>query len=262
MVEPGTGLSIAGLLFLSKETINKLLGPTADYLGDELLEWAKKRHENLSRIFSKAAKKLGEKIDERGTVPPKVLKGILNEGSFCDDPLATEYFGGVLASSRSEVSRDDRGGSFLAMISRLSTYQIRTHYILYRILKNLYDGTNISLSTNIVKAFLPATVYISAMDFGNKENSEILSYHALVGLHKEGLIVDYTIGSKSYLNNKGYLVNSAGIVFVPTPLGVELFFWAHGKQDLPIKDFLNSANKFEIEEEINIPQGYQIIKSM
>ena len=112
------------------DVVYKILGPTADYLGDELLTLAKKRIGNTDKIFSSAAKKLGDKLDRPGQVPPKVLKTIINEGSYFDDAVAVEYFGGVLASSRTEVGRDDRGDRLAKMIDNLSAYQIRSHYIM------------------------------------------------------------------------------------------------------------------------------------
>lgn len=68
------------------------------------------------------------KLRRPGAVPPKVLKGIIGEAPFCDDELSAEYFGGVLASSRTGVSRNDRGAAFAALVGRLSAYEIRAHF--------------------------------------------------------------------------------------------------------------------------------------
>jgi hypothetical protein len=76
---------------------------------------------NTGRVFEKAAKKLGEKIYDPGVVPPKGLKGVLENAPFCDDELGAEYFGGVLASSRSGVERDDRGAALLSLVGRLAS---------------------------------------------------------------------------------------------------------------------------------------------
>src|SRR6266567_7917518 len=122
-MEPATGLTILGTAVGSAKIVEKLLGPTAEYLGDGLKSWTEKRVENTKRIFQHATKLLGDRIETAGGVPPKVLKGILDEGSFCDDELSAEYFGGVLASSRSGVSRDDRGAAFIALLGRLTTYE-------------------------------------------------------------------------------------------------------------------------------------------
>lgn len=161
-METATGLTILGTAVGSAKLVEKVLGPTAEYLGEGLRSWTEKRVENTKRIFQHAAMLLGDKVDTPGAVPPKVLKGILDDGSFCDDQLAAEYFGGVLASSRSNVSRDDRGAAFIALLGRLTTYQIRTHFIFYHVIKSLYEGQPIGISTseerNQLQTFIPSTV--------------------------------------------------------------------------------------------------------
>jgi len=132
-------------IFGSAQIVVKILGPTADYLGEGIKGWAEKRAGNVERIFSIAEKKLGDRIDQDESVPTKVLKSILDDGSFSEDPLAAEYFGGVLASSRSGIPRDDRGVGKAALVTRLSTYQIRAHFIFYKIVKKLYDGSSYNI---------------------------------------------------------------------------------------------------------------------
>src|SRR5919106_5794497 len=126
MADPLTtlGLSAAGA-FVTKDVVTRLLGPTADYLGAEMQQFTQRRLETIGRIFRNAADKAQDRLDEPGAVPPRVLRDIINEGSFQDDDLATEYFGGVLASSKTPMNRDDRAATFTSLISRLSTYQIR-----------------------------------------------------------------------------------------------------------------------------------------
>ncbi|MCB7128605.1 MAG: hypothetical protein J3T61_03595, partial [Candidatus Brocadiales bacterium] len=216
-------------------------------------------------IFSNAAKKLGDKIDTEGAVPPKVLKGILDEGSFCDDSLAAEYFGGVLASSRSGVLRDDRGATFIALISRLSTYQIRSHYIFYHIIKNLFNGTNIDvgLDRDKMEIFVPLEVYDHSMDFDQQEKTEIFLPHVMFGLRKETLVGNYWMcGTKEDLEKHFKQVPAPGIIFQPTGLGIELFLWAYGRADLSVHEFLNPANQFEIESKVIIKPGYQRTKKV
>lgn len=79
--------------------------------------------------MTNAVEKSGE-MDETEAVPPKVLRDILNEASFNDDQVSVEYFGGVLASSKSGIARDDRASTITATLSRMSTYQIRCHYVI------------------------------------------------------------------------------------------------------------------------------------
>jgi hypothetical protein len=260
-MDPATGLTILGTAVGSAKVVEKLLGPTADYLGAGLRSWTEKRVENTKRIFLHATKLLGDRIDEPGGVPPKVLKGILEDGSFCDDQLSAEYFGGVLASSRTGISRDDRGASFTALLSRLTTYQIRTHFIFYRIVRELFVGTGISVSTsegrNQLKTFVPYSVYVPAMDFASTEANEISSImsHVMFGLARERLIEDqFHFGGIDYVKRYYATASTAGFIFTPSALGVELLLWATGQGRIHIAEFLAPGMVFP-EHEFTIPAG-------
>jgi hypothetical protein len=176
-------------------------------------------------------------------VPPKVLKGILEDAPFCDDELGAEYFGGVLASSRSEVGRDDCGAAFLALVERLSTYQIRSHFFFYCMLRSLYEGLSENLGMlegrQRLKTFVPLSSYSVAMEFSNKENIVTILNHVMFGLSHESLIEGEFLFGKPEDLRPGYQgADVNGILFSPSALGVELFFWAHGRGDLNVHEFL------------------------
>ncbi len=252
----GTGLALFG----SAKLIEKILGPTAEYIGEGIKNWTEKRINNVENIFAIAQKKLGSKIEENGAVPPKVLKGILDEGSFCDDHISAEYFGGVLASSRSGVSRDDRGAVLISLLSRLSTYQIRTHYIFYHFIKRTFDGTNIDPnvgeSRRKLELYIPQNIYTTAMEFEEEEKINVLLSHIMFGLQKEGLIEDdFHFGSKEYIEKWLKNATAGGIIFQPSSLGVELFLWAYGKPHLKNIDYLKPCNDFEIDSKISLLDG-------
>lgn len=256
-MDPGTGLAILGTALGSKDIIIKMLGPTADYIGEGLKNRTEKGVENVENIFAIAIRKLGNKIENEGAVPPKVLKGILEEGYFCEDSIAAEYLGGVLASSRSEISRDDRGAVLIALLSRLSTYQIRTHYILYHLIKTAFDGTDINPNTSEGRdklwLYVPRSTYETAMDFSENEDVNILLSHIIFGLAKEGLIEKrFSFGSKESLQKIFENAYTEGIIFQPSVLGIELFLWAYGKSDLTNEDFFRPNNKFEVDSNIKI----------
>ena len=66
-----TALAILGAAMGSAKIVGKILGPTADYLGEGLKGYTEKGLKNLRRIFGHAAKTLGDKIDEPGQVPQR-----------------------------------------------------------------------------------------------------------------------------------------------------------------------------------------------
>jgi hypothetical protein len=177
-MDPGTGLTILGTAIGSAKLLEKILGPTAEYLGGGIRSWAERRVNNVAKIFTIAEEKLGDRIEESGSIPPRVLKEILDEGSFCDDPLMAEYFGGVLASSRSQVSRDDRGTYWATLVARLSAYQIRTHFLVYRGIYDRFRGQDFNFNLDDrekLSVLLPYSSYINSMEITKDEETQFVA---------------------------------------------------------------------------------------
>lgn len=261
MVEPVTTVGMGAIAaYLGKDGLQKLLGPTADYLGVGLRDFAQKRVENICRIFTKATEKLGNRIETAGEVPPRVLKAVLEEGSFCDSELAAEYFGGVLASSRTDNGRDDRGARIAKVIDSLSTYQLRTHYLIYSNIKVIFAQSGLSFNMNDrpkMKIFLPYSGYLPAMDFNESEElqtAQILS-HSFFGLHADGLIEgDWRYGQQEHLKDIFKEATEGGIICQPSALGAELFLNAFGHSDKPLEYVFDEAFSPKI---ANIPPFVQ-----
>lgn len=263
-MDVSTGLTILGSAVGGAKVVEKLLGPTSEYVGVGLKNWTERRVENVKRIFSVAAESLGEKIDQPGTVPPKVLKEVLEEGSFNDDRLACEYFGGVLASSRTPTSRDDRGASLMKLVSDLTTYQIRTHYIFYAATKKVFDGQELSLGNeeNRQKCsmFISLPAYFQMMEFGPNEDLSTILTHATFGLYQHGLIGNFEFAGQDELKKKFPHIKEGGIQFIPTARGVELFMWACGLGSVPPTGFLQSAVKIPQKAGIALIAGFSSMK--
>ena len=263
-IDPGTGLVILGGAVGGAQLIQRLLGPTADYLGEGIKSWTEVRIHNTQRIFASAERKLGERIDEEGSVPPRVLKGILSEGSYCDDELTVEYFGGILASSRSSVSRDDRGTTLVALLSQLSTYQIRMHYICYSVMKEVNESPGSSLGLHETRqkltTFIPMEKFHAAFEFDEQELRNVGSIisHAIWGLHATGLIEGgYGYGDPDDLR---IAMPGPGVYFQPSGLGIELYLWAHGFADTDIDESFDVMSGIELLSDIPINvEGAQFI---
>jgi hypothetical protein len=56
---------------------------------------------------------------------------VLEQASWAEDDIVVEYLGGVLAGARTDDHRDDRAVVQTALISRLSSYALRLHYLVY-----------------------------------------------------------------------------------------------------------------------------------
>lgn len=267
-MEAGEIIVAIGAYVGSKDVVSKLLGPTADYLGGTLKDWTERRVNNIGKIFENAHRKASKKLDEPGAVPPKVLKEILDNGSFADDLFASEYFGGVLASSRSDEPRDDRGAAIAALVAGLTTYQLRSHFFFYSLIKHIHNGSEFTATTtdgrSALEIFIPANSYISAMEFSDKERQNLtpLLDHVMFGLVKEGLIAErYNYGPLDYVKKHFAEATTSGIILQPSPLGIELFHWAHGMGDLPVAEFLKKDVVFNSDIVIQTTPGFQATKS-
>ena len=240
--------------YLGKDGVQKILGPTADYLGEEMKAFTQRRIKNVGTIFLNAKEKLGTRLDSPGQVPPKVLKTVINEGSYSEDPVALEYFGGVLASSRTEIGRDDRGARIIRILDNLSAYQIRTHYLLYSTMAHIFSnsGKQFGLSENRAKmeVFLPFEGYGNSMEFTQAEwnNPQILS-HIWHGLDSDNLIENrWRYGNQKDLQKIAKSIPGDGIICQPSALGAELFLWGFGHGDKPLDYVLSGKLKVEIND--------------
>jgi hypothetical protein len=184
MVDVGTGLTILGSAEVSKDLILKILGPTAEYIGEGVQAWTARRVINVQRVLMKAGERLGSRLDEPGSVPPRVLKAVLEEAQVAEDELMAEYLGGVLASSRSEVGRDDRAAA--ATIGRLSTYALRAHYVFYfyAAARPLFGGVDFRSGDErrSAPAFISVSDFEAAMEFSTDEDAEFNDIFAEVML--------------------------------------------------------------------------------
>jgi hypothetical protein len=242
MPEPITTVGLGAIAaYLGKDGLQKLLGPTADYLGQGLKDFTQKRAQNIGRIFQSAQAKLGDCIESPGEVPPKVLKAVLDEGSFSNDALAVEYFGGILASSRTEHGRDDRGARIAKILDSLSTYQLRTHYLVYSTIREIFRDRGLMLDMDgrpKMQIFVPFSGYFEAMDFSQAELKQAVQVldHVFFGLASDSLIDNYWLyGPQEHMTKLFPAAQDGGILCGPSVLGAELFLWAFGQADKPLE---------------------------
>jgi hypothetical protein len=266
MVDVGAGLAILGSAELSKELLGKILGQTAEYIGGGVQQWTERRVENVRRVFQKARDKLGSELERPGAIPPRVLSAILEQGQFAEDDLMAEYLGGVLASSRSRVDRDDRAVDAAATISRLSTYALRTHYVLYAAIHPLVRGEVSYLDLLMAPKlherafFLSLTAYFDAMAFSEAELDQFTGIFSetMLALSREDLIrPKFQLGAATDLSASfefDSLEEDGGIVFTPTQHGIVLFSVAHGVRTDPLGAF-SDAESFPPATGVNIPNA-------
>jgi hypothetical protein len=240
-VDIGTGIAILGPSVLTL----KLLGPTADYIGDGVKSWAQRRVANVQRIFDAAEHKVDEvALDEPRAVPPRVLKGILDGGSFREDDVGVEYFAGVLAGSRSEYGYDERGAMYNNVLDDISTLHLRARYVLYRSAQaiaarypevNWYAGEE---RRRLQHLAVPAESFFRAMAVAGASGVSMAAIaHIMTGLGRLSLLGRMGQGAMAtpeYLRAEVENVDWPAdcLVFHVSDFGAELFCAAHGFSDL------------------------------
>jgi hypothetical protein len=217
----------------------KLLGPLFDEIAEDWRQrYSEHRLRNLNRIGQKAQAKLGDSIDDEGEVPPRIAAVVMDSGSWCDAEVMSEYFGGILAASRSPDVADDRGVKWANLVAGLATYDIYLHYLIYEAFRRLFIGRGLELGKDTVQ--LASRIYLPAADvmtvMGLEPSDEAwdakwdLVSSALMALQRTGLI-----SNSSALGSAGLLrellmadIPEDGMVLAPSTAGIELFLWAHG----------------------------------
>jgi hypothetical protein len=243
-------------------------------LGSSILKPPELKEElaaNVDRVVRNAGRRLGsEGLARKGRVPLKVLKAVHDEGMVAENELEAEYLGGVLASSRSEIDRDDRAASLIGLVGRLSTYQLRTHYIMYAQAQAILSGSEFNIGfererDKFAQCCMPFNVWLQAMEFTQDEMRELndIFGHSINGLLREELIGSrWTSGSPDVLREEFRSdADYPGmcIVFTIAPLGVELFTAAHGK---PETAFLGPTDNFEIADPIQFAPGFALVHEL
>ena len=238
-----TGIAAA----VGSKLVLDVCGPTAKYLGGELRQFAEVSVNNLKKVFKFAAEYVQRGNKTEGQVPPRVLRDVLNEGYFCEDELMASYLGGILASAKGPVSRDDRAVAHCALISSLSSYQVRTHYILYSCILKASEIANFPKAgikdfVEWVRRHNGGTVliresdYLRAMDFSENEDSAVIAEHTFIGLQQKGLLEGGTKVCHPNLSYRRQPIEPFRS-FHPTEFGIELFLWGLGLGDRGIASY-------------------------
>jgi hypothetical protein len=252
----------------------RVLGPTADEIGEHLRQhYSEYRTRNATRVLEKASVKLGERVDDDGSVPPRIAVRVLEEASLCDSEVMAEYFGGILAASRSKDGINDRGAAWAGLVARLSTSDVYFHYLAYQAFRRLHLGrTDVSLGVdrdrNRCSVYLPGAALLVAMD----HESTTDCFHqfveaSLTALVREDLLdPTHCLGTPDWISRERGVdiadVPEVGLIFTPSVSGIELFLWAHGRGDLDINSILAEDIALEPVADLGRVEGAQSLEAM
>jgi hypothetical protein len=250
LIKYGAGIAL-GHAFGGKELLIKVLGPVADDIGAGLQAISRKSVANLKRVFEKAANKIPPKVADTGAVPPKVLHELFEKGQFADSELQAEYFGGVLASSKTTTG-DDRGAGWIRIVGDLSGPQVRAHYLIYMSARQALLQpaviTDVSRHLDLI-ANNQLTLIVLKEQFFKAVSGEIYSdpvdlmHHVDQGLRREGLVDGMGVDSSSPSELRIKL----------TYVGASLLLWANGLGTGSFHSF--TREQLEVVADLPIPNG-------
>ena len=159
---------------------------------------------------------------------------ILDEASWADGDVMSEYFGGVMASARSKKGVDDRGAAWAATLAGMATVDVHLHYLVYRALRDEWLGRLDLLNPNWpeeMTTFFSAPTLLRALQRPTSSRAvETELVPGLATLLREGLIgSNYMLGNADALAKQYRCeMTESGLVVQPSLAGIQLFMWAHG----------------------------------
>jgi hypothetical protein len=181
---------------------------------------------DLERRVKDAMGRIGRNATEKADgkpveAPDRVLHKALLEGAFADDEVVADYIGGVLAAS----DHSDDASPIIALIGRLSSAQLRLHFLVYRELRRLMLGTQTNIGSGEGRS--AATMLFEADELGAAIGMTWVGLgSALAVLSREGLLQTYSLTFATKL-----------ATVVPVNLGAELFLWGNGLHLPPVALF-------------------------
>lgn len=254
MLEVAVGF-VAGV---TTHTLDNVLGPWSKRIGKQ---WDERlRDHNLKRLLLKSERRMI--ADGRGGfASPRVAAKAFETVQYADDEMVAEYLSGVLASVRSPDGRNDAGIAWASLIARLSSDQLRLHYIIYSSsraclidskpehAKRLHNIEVLLPLDAVTERFMPDTE--PPADWKTRFED------AADGLMREGLIGDnYRFGQLDGLltdARRGTFRLVApfenGFTFKTSIHGIRLYLWGLGHGEGTIDQYIDRAVELRTAED-------------
>jgi hypothetical protein len=232
---------------IARSLLARVLGPSADAVGEAVRRYPAYRLRNVARIVECADAK-SSSPGEGAVVNLRVAHVVLADGSYCDDELLANYLGGLLAGSRTPEGGDDRAVSWSKVVTSLSSLQVRAHYLIYREWAARLRIIGV-YELGVAAGRIQATMEMSSGEFakllaGDSEvpENDAVS-HAIGGLIRVGLLDD------------NFLYNAELVRVTPSTAGLELYGWAQGLPGLSPRGFASRARVFDLADAIPRPSS-------
>lgn len=202
--------------------LKKFFGPILEEYGEELKRWHVARR--LNKIADAATRKV-ENLEDGRQPNLNVTHNIFMNGAFRDDEVSAEYFGGILASSRSEDGKDDSTIHYVDVIKSLSSRQLHLHYLIYNGLNKIFvakkDQVNVAQGSEIESR----EIWLASLELDTIHKIDILTDFNI--LNRQGLIKQYKFDIE-----KKSVYQFPYSMAKPTTFSVMLYAVAHNRKDL------------------------------
>ena len=196
----------------------RVLGPVLSEIGEDF----KKLYViGRDKIINAAHRKIDNPNDGK-SANLRVARDVFWNGAFTDSDICAEYFGGILASSRSEDGKNDDAIQFLETIRSMSSTQLKFHYLIYSCLNKMFLQSGVAPNVALGHEFQTKTAYFSWIELS--QSFQIEANTVLNILYRGGLLHEYKLNYDSANGD-----NLAYIMVRPTTFGVFLYAAAHNQ---------------------------------
>ena len=200
------------------DAVRRVLGPTADLIGEDLAKLYAKGRDRLMRA---ATRKVPD-LDDGKCANLRVARDVLWHGAFAESDICSEYYGGLLAASRSADGEDDTAIPFVNAIKSMSSLQIRTHYDIYWSFEKLLLERNRKGETfNLYEIIEKEEVYVDS------RWNPALDLNVLM---QKGLVNGWEVGTtRLKCPDQKHRVALNYLMVKPTLFGITLYAAAHNR---------------------------------
>ena len=202
----------------------QLFGKTLAEMGDDLNKIYKA---NRDKLLAKAAKKVADPND--GAKPNlRVARDVIWNGAVTDDEVCVEYFGGLLAASRSDDGKDDSALIYVDCIKALSSKQLHLHFVIYNSLHKMLVEVGSIVKPGMQDELSQKQIWFSSNELVRLGLNPVIDMNVL---HRQGLVSAYAM-NQHVVGTKALPYSQAS----PTTFGVLLYAAA--------LNYLNSWHQF------------------
>jgi hypothetical protein len=204
--------------FPGEWAVQRLLGPTLDAVGADL----QNVYEAARNKLLNAALRKTPNVEDGKRANIRVAHGVLTSGAFSDSEICAEYFGGILAASRTEEGQNDDAIQFVEVTKSLSSKQLHLHYVIYNRLNKLFVSRGVQVNVAMGKELDQHHVCFSTVELGlmNLKVDTDLNI-----LHNHGLVSQYGTRVETLDGNKALPYSFA----TPSTFGVLLYAVSHNQ---------------------------------